>query len=161
MILSKATGYGIRALAHLAHREPGHPCGLRELAEALRIPPVYLCKILRELRRHRLVQTTKGIHGGYALARAPEEITLWDVFQLLEPDPDLDGCILGRGLCQPDSPCILHSDWERLRDGFVSFLQQRTISDLSQSKPVPLAENFEERAQHNTRTDMVLSENHH
>ncbi|HMX29573.1 MAG TPA: Rrf2 family transcriptional regulator [Blastocatellia bacterium] len=69
MIFSKATGYGIRALAYLAKHAGENPCGLREIAEAEQIPPLYLSKVLGDLRRQRLVRSTKGIHGGYVLAR--------------------------------------------------------------------------------------------
>ena len=90
MIFSKATGYGIRALAFLASQPTHGLCGLSEIAGHEKIPPVYLRKILGELRRHRLLRSVKGIHGGYELARPPESITLWDVFRVLEPDPYID-----------------------------------------------------------------------
>src|ERR1051326_356770 len=142
MIFSKATGYGIRALAYLANQGGGKPCGLREVAEAEQIPPVYLRKILGVLRRHRYVRSTKGIHGGYELAGSPQAITLWDVFQLLEPEPDLDMCILGHGVCNPSAACALHEDWQQLRQQLVRLLQTRTISQVAasascQSKLVP------------------------
>jgi Rrf2 family protein len=141
MIFSKATGYGIRALAYLANPEASRPCGLREIAEAERIPPVFLRKILGELRRHRLVRSTKGIHGGYELAWSPQAITLWDVFQLLEPEPDLDMCILGQGLCNSGAACPLHEDWQCVRQQLVRLLQTKTISNIAasaaQSKFIP------------------------
>ena len=136
MIFSKATGYGIRALAYLANQNVGRPCGLREIAEAEQIPPVYLRKILGALRRHRLVRSTKGIHGGYALASPPQAITLWNVFQLLEPEPDLDQCILGygeNGACDPDAPCPLHDDWQSVRQELMELLQTKTISQVAAS----------------------------
>jgi Rrf2 family protein len=72
MVFSKATGYGIRALAYLARHFGEPPCGLREIAEAEQMPPLYLSKVLSDLRRQRLVRSTKGIHGGYALAQPPQ-----------------------------------------------------------------------------------------
>jgi len=111
MIFSKATGYGIRALAYLAKHAGENPCGLREIAEAEQIPPLYLSKVLGDLRRQRLVRSTKGIHGGYVLAQQPQEISLLDVFRILEPDPYLDTCILGHGVCNVDN-CLR---WSRFR----------------------------------------------
>jgi Rrf2 family protein len=133
MIFSKATGYGIRALAYLAgHSETGL-CGLQEIAEHEHIPPVYLRKVLGELRRHRLLRSVKGIHGGYELARPAETITLWEVFRVLEPDPYLDACILGRGQCDPESSCALHEDWQNVRNGLVGLLETKTISEIAAS----------------------------
>ena len=134
MIFSKATGYGIRALIYLARHSDSGLCGLQEIADSEHIPPVYLRKVLGELRRHRLLRSTKGIHGGYQLARSPQEITLWEVFRVLEPDPYLDACILGRGPCDQEASCALHEDWQKVRRVLVSLLQTRTISEVAASE---------------------------
>ncbi len=131
MVFSKGTGYGIRALAYLARYSGNEPCGLRKIAEAEQIPPLYLSKVLSDLRRHRLVRSTKGIHGGYELARPPEEISLWEVFRILEPDPYLDTCILGHGICEPGDACPLHADWHQVRLELLTFLENRTILNVA------------------------------
>jgi Rrf2 family protein len=131
MIFSKATGYGIRALAYLARQPRSGLCGLQEIAESEKIPPVYLRKILGELRRHRLLRSVKGIHGGYELARPARAITLWEVFRVLEPDPYLDNCVLGRGQCGADPVCALHEDWQRVRRELVRLLQEKTIAHVA------------------------------
>ena len=130
MIFSKATGYGIRALAYLAKHPDTRLCGLHEIADHEHIPPVYLRKILGELRRHRLLHSVKGIHGGYELARPAQTITLWDVFRVLEPDPYLDACILGQGQCNHEASCALHEDWQKVRNELVALLQTKTISEI-------------------------------
>ena len=130
MIFSKATGYGILALAYLASQPRNKLCGLEEIAGHEQIPPIYLRKVLGELRRHRLLRSVKGIHGGYELARPPEAITVWEVVRLLEADPDLDLCILGRGVCEPAAACVLHEDWRRVREEWVSLLRSKTLSEI-------------------------------
>lgn len=130
MIFSKATSYGIRALAYIAS-QPERLCGLQEIAEHEAIPPAYLRKILGELRRHRLLRSVKGIHGGYELGRLPETITLWEVFTVLEPDPYMDTCILGNKDCAPESSCAFHEDWSKVRKDLVSLLETRTISEAA------------------------------
>ena len=132
MIFSKTTAYGIRALAYLANHQDG-PCGLQQIVEHEKVPPLYLRKVLGELRRHRLLRSSKGIHGGYELARPPETITLWDVFRILEPDPYLDVCILGQGQCNHEPLCALHEDWQRVRRDLVGLLQSKTISEVAAS----------------------------
>jgi Rrf2 family protein len=131
MIFSKATGYGIRALAYMASRANGAVLGLQEIAEHEHIPPLYLRKILGELRRHRLLRSLKGIHGGYELARPPSDITLWEVFSVLEPDPYFDACILGKGPCDPDSACVLHEEWQKVRKQLVDMLKAKTIAEIA------------------------------
>ena len=131
MIFSKATSYGIRALAYMASQPEQRLLGLQEIAAHEDIPPAYLRKILGELRRHRLLRSVKGIHGGYELGRSPEEITLWEVFKVLEPDPYMDTCILGNKQCGPESACAFHNDWSRVREDLVSLLETRTIQEAA------------------------------
>lgn len=131
MIFSKATGYGIRALAYMASQPDNRLCGLQEIAAHENIPPAYLRKVLGELRRHRFLRSVKGIHGGYELGRAPEEITLWDVFSVVEPDPYMDMCILRNVVCTPDCSCAFHDDWQKVREEIVELLQQRTIAEAA------------------------------
>lgn len=129
-MISKTTAYGIRALAYLANH-PNRPCGLQEIVEHEKIPPVYLRKVLGELRRHRLLRSRKGIHGGYELARPPELITLWEVFRVLDPDPYLDMCILGYERSTHEPICALHEEWQKVRQNVIKLLKSKTISEVA------------------------------
>ncbi|MBK9215988.1 MAG: Rrf2 family transcriptional regulator [Chloracidobacterium sp.] len=131
MILSKTTGYGVKALAYLAGKDDASVCGLQEIAETEAIPPIYLRKVLGELRRHRLLRSIKGVHGGYALSRKPETITVWQVNQILAPDPYFDECILGLGLCQPGEACGLHEKWQKIREDYIDLLETTTIAQIA------------------------------
>ena len=133
MIFSKATGYGIRALAYIASQPEHRLCGLQEIADHEEIPQAYLRKVLGELRRHRLLRSVKGIHGGYELTRSPETISLWEVFSVLEPDPYMDTCLLKNKVCTPESTCAFHDDWQMIRKELVTLLQTRTISEAAAS----------------------------
>jgi len=134
MILSKTTGYGVMALAYLAGKEVSMVCGLQEIAETECIPPIYLRKILGELRRHRILRSIKGIHGGYSLARLPDTITVWEVNQILAPDPYLDDCILGSDLCTSADSCVLHDRWQRIRRDYVELLKTTTMAHIARSR---------------------------
>ncbi len=133
MILSKTTGYGVKALTYLAGKDDSVVCGLHEIADTESIPPIYLRKILGELRRHRLLRSTKGVHGGYALSRKPETITVWEVNQILAPDPYFDECILGLGLCRPAEACALHEKWQEIRKDYIALLETTTIAQIADS----------------------------
>jgi Rrf2 family protein len=130
MIFSKATGYGIRALAYLARQNDVGLCGLNEIASSERIPPVYLRKLLGELRRHRIVESVKGVHGGYLLARKPQQITFWDVFLLLDHDPYLDECLLC-GSRDDNQRCSFCGEWKRIREELIGSLKRNTIADYA------------------------------
>lgn len=131
MAFSKTTGYGIRALAYLANHTGARRRELQEIADHEGIPPVYLRKVLGALRRQRLLRSVKGIHGGYELARPPETITLWEVFQILDPEPfRFDQCLLGHGLCEDRPPCPLCGEWQTLNRQIESLLRTKTIAGM-------------------------------
>ncbi len=131
MVFSKATGYGIRALSYMARRGgDARLCGLGEIASSEKIPPDYLRKLLGELRRHRLVRSVKGVHGGYLLAQEPQNITLWDVFRALDHDPYLDECILC-GARGENPACSFCPEWRRICNELVATLKHQTIADFA------------------------------
>lgn len=131
MVFSKGTGYGIRALAYLARQTDLRLCGLNEIAVGENIPPEFLRKLLGELRRHRIVQSVKGVHGGYLLGRNPTLITLWDVFNVLDQDPYLDECILCHSRDETPS-CPFCSEWKRIREDLAKHLKGTTIADFAE-----------------------------
>lgn len=130
MVFSKGTGYGIRALAYLARQTDLRQCGVNEIASSEHIPPVYLRKLLAELRRHRIVRSIKGVHGGYLLAQAPKDISLWDVFSVLDQNPYLDECILCSSRDENPS-CPFCGKWKRIREDLASLLRSTTIADFA------------------------------
>jgi Rrf2 family protein len=158
MILSKTTTYGIRALAYLATRR-GCVCSLQEIAHQAAVPPIYLGKILNELRRSRIVASVRGIHGGYKLERPPEEISLLDVFFILDPNPYMDTCVLGLGLCHPENACSLHGDWQGIKQQVLDFLKSRTISQIAIPRVDSSAERPAAASQHEDIEALCISEN--
>jgi Rrf2 family protein len=80
--LTKRTEYGLIALVHLVDRE-GEYVSVREICERYPVPRRLLAEVLKELGRAELVASHRGSTGGYALARAPEDITLSEVVTAL------------------------------------------------------------------------------
>ncbi len=119
-------------MTYLARQNGYRVCGLSEIAESGKMPPVYLRKLLGELRRNRIIESIKGVNGGYALAQSPQEITLWDVFRVLDHDPYMDECILCRSR-DGNSACPFCGEWKRIRDELIHLLQTKTIADFAES----------------------------
>jgi Rrf2 family protein len=86
MRLSRTVGYAIVALAELANAPPGSVVPSRKLAEAGSIPDRFLLQILRSLVSCGVLRSTRGVVGGYTLARCLDEISLLEVIEALE-DP--------------------------------------------------------------------------
>ena len=84
MIVSAKTEYACIAVLELATRhDSGEPVRIREIADAHGIPSRFLVQILQQLKGAGYVQSIRGASGGYRLALAPEEISVWDVVQLV------------------------------------------------------------------------------
>lgn len=84
MKLSHTVSYAVQAALQLARVEPSTPVPCSRLAAEGKMPERFLLQILRNLVTHGILQSTRGVDGGYALARPPAEISLLDVIEAIE-----------------------------------------------------------------------------
>lgn len=133
-MLSRPCTYAIRALTYLATQPPGKLSGSREIADHEEIPNSFLCKILLELRRKRLLRSYKGIGGGYELALPPDKINLLMIVRSIEGELAFTECILEDRQCSTRARCALHASWAEMRNQFVHFLETQTLADLIQTR---------------------------
>jgi len=137
-MFSITSEYALRALVALAGTGAGTTMQARELASETKVPESYLYKILSTLRRLGVLEGSRGIRGGYSLARPAETIRLIDVVSQFEVVPPADQCLLGReGGCDDEDPCSAHDDWQRVRKVYEEFLTSRTIADLARGPRRP------------------------
>ncbi|HEX5269230.1 MAG TPA: Rrf2 family transcriptional regulator [Gemmataceae bacterium] len=90
MKLSHASRYAVAALAYLARHKPAGLVASRTIATAEGLPERHLLKCIKPLVRSGVLRSQKGPYGGYALARAPKDVSLLDVVEAV------DGPLLGR-----------------------------------------------------------------
>ena len=125
-------------MVELGRQTAEQPTSLKALADAEGLPLAYLEQVVARLRKAGLVMSARGAHGGYWLARAAEEITMFEVVQALEGVIAPMDCILGehseRVLCshEPDSGhgCATKLLWTRVQGGIVRSLQTTTLAEL-------------------------------
>jgi len=125
--------YGLRCLLELA-RHDSAPRTIHQIALAEGLSPDYAAKLLRELRRGGLVESTRGAAGGYRLAREARTITAWDAIATLGGSlfpANFCECHPGReARCVRSSDCALRAIW-RAADGAVrTVLSGVTLADL-------------------------------
>ena len=96
--LSTKGRYGVRAMVDLAKRFGEGPVLVRSIAERQEISGKYLHALLASLKSAKLVRSVRGSGGGYALARAPEEIMLNEILEALEGPFSLVDCVLECGI---------------------------------------------------------------
>jgi Rrf2 family cysteine metabolism transcriptional repressor len=84
LVITTKSPYAVRALAELARRGGGAPVPIGEIARARDIPVQFLEGLFATLRRAGLLQSQRGVKGGYTFARPPAEMTVLEVVELLE-----------------------------------------------------------------------------
>ena len=84
LVITTKSPYAVRALAELARRGNAAPVPIGEIARARDIPVQFLEGLFATLRRAGVLQSQRGVKGGYSFARPPAEITVLEVVELLE-----------------------------------------------------------------------------
>jgi Rrf2 family cysteine metabolism transcriptional repressor len=138
MMFSTKAEYGVRIMAHLAAHNGASPVSLSAIADAEGLPLAYLEHLVQRLRRAELVESRRGAHGGYTLARPAEEITMAQVVEALEGDiapiecitAQEDGTIVCAREAQLDRVCPTKVLWTRVQGSIVRTLQDITLSEL-------------------------------
>ncbi len=134
MKVSTRVHYGLRAMTELAHSYgEGRLVSISEIARMECLPVAYLEQLVGELRRAGLVEGTRGVHGGYRLARSPAEITVGDVYRVLEGEIAPVECTAEDylpGACSVESMCMSRSIWGRVQAAILAVLDATTLDDL-------------------------------
>jgi Rrf2 family transcriptional regulator, iron-sulfur cluster assembly transcription factor len=129
-MLTKTGLHAVRALVALARLPAGAYAGAAKIAQEIDAPPNYLSKLLKALARQGVVESQKGLGGGFRLARDPQAITLLEVVEPIEHVSRWTGCILGRPECSDAEPCAIHTRWKAVRDAYLHMLRRTTIAEL-------------------------------
>lgn len=129
----------MRAMVSLAREFGNGPLALSHIAHDSAVPAAYLEQLLGTLRRSGLIISTRGAHGGYALARAPHEVLIGEIYRVLEGPVAPMECVSEvepEELCPLIDGCATRVVWLKVRDSIVEVLDSTTLADLlNQSKP--------------------------
>jgi Rrf2 family protein len=107
---------------------------LKDIAKEEEISEKYLSQIVIPLRRAGLISASRGVHGGYTLARPPREITAKEVVEVLEGDLDLIECVREQDACNRAEGCASRGLWEGLSRKITEYLNSVNLSDLLKIK---------------------------
>jgi Rrf2 family transcriptional regulator, cysteine metabolism repressor len=137
MLFSTKAEYGIRLMVELGRTADSAPVSLSSVADAELLPLSYLEHLVAKLREAGLVSSTRGAHGGYQLARPPEEIEMLDVVQALEGPIAPMECFHeereGKVLCSHETDggaCATKVLWTRVQGGVTKALSGTTLAEL-------------------------------
>ena len=135
-MLSNTCKYALRALIYLGkNSEQDYRIGIKKISEDLGLSSPFLGKILQNLVKQKLLVSTKGPNGGFALGKKPDQITLWDIVAKVDGEEFFTNCLITLEPCKTHDPsrplCPIHSQYDKLRKEITSFYKETTLAIIS------------------------------
>jgi len=129
MLITRETDYAVRTVIYLA-REGDRIANVTEVAHAMHIPKSFLAKILQRLTKNNILVSTRGVKGGFRLARKPTEISLFDIMMSIQGAATINLCVIDSKKCRLSTTCSVHPVWVDIRKEVEKRLQKHTIAAL-------------------------------
>jgi Rrf2 family protein len=135
-MLTRKGKYGLKAMILLARERGAGPILIGDLAEMEAIPKKFLENILLVLKHRGLVHSRKGPHGGYQLAREPEQISVGDIVRALDGPLALVSCVSQTAYapceeCVTEQDCAVRRVFQQVRDETARILDGTTLAEAA------------------------------
>lgn len=134
--MSKLADYGLVLMTHfLRQRSRRENLSARQMAHETGLPLPMVSKVLKALTREGLLLSHRGVSGGYALSRDPEEISISDVLSAMEGPIAMTECLETDGDCKQESVCPVRTNWERINFAVRDVLDAISLADMVEPLP--------------------------
>ena len=130
MKLSTRVRYGLRFMIELATHYGKGSLNLKDVAKSQDISDKYLSQIVIDLKSSHLIDGFRGAHGGYVLARPPQEVSVYDLVVALEGELSLVDCVRNPAACNRVTSCVGNEVWAKLGQTMTDTLESMTLADL-------------------------------
>ena len=132
MKLTTKGRYAVMALADLAKFNNGDPVPLRDISLRQGISLLYLEQLFSKLKKNNIVQSIRGVSGGYILTTKPDQIKLSNIFSAVHEEVKTVQCKKEskKGCNGKSSKCITHDLWDELEKHINNFFEQKNLKDL-------------------------------
>ena len=130
MRLTTKGRFAVTAMIDLGLRQNSGPVTLAAISQRQQISLSYLEQLFGKLRRHELVESTRGPGGGYTLARSPTEITVADIILSVDEPLDATQCGGKENCLGEGARCMTHDLWASLNVRMVEFLDSVSLQKL-------------------------------
>jgi len=129
MLVTRETDYAVRCVLYLA-KDKDSFSNVTEISKAMHIPKTFLAKILQRLVRRGIVESIRGMNGGFRLAKKLDKISLLDVMEAIQGCAVINICAVDSKLCSMSSRCAVHPIWVEIRREVEQRLKKETIDRL-------------------------------
>ena len=130
MKLSTKCRYGLRAVLDIARKYGKSPAKRKDIAKKEGISSSYLENILLVLRNHKIVETTRGVNGGYVLSRPPSAISTYEIVDALEGPLSLVDCVDDPQGCEKSGRCVTRTVWCEAAKAVREVLKKISLQEL-------------------------------
>jgi Rrf2 family cysteine metabolism transcriptional repressor len=133
MRVSSRAHYSLRMMTEFAKTYGSGPVSLAEVARVEHLPLAYLEQLAGQLRRAGLLESTRGVHGGYSLTRSPETISVLDILSVVEGSVAPVECLgpeYAAGSCVRDGDCASRSLWGRLKTSIEDVMRATSLAEM-------------------------------
>ena len=132
MKLSSKGRYAVMALADLAKFDRNEPVSLRDISLRQGISLDYLEQLFLKLKKNNIVNSVRGIKGGYILSKEASNIKISDIFFAVDEKVKTIGCEKHskKGCNGKTAKCITHDLWDELEDYINNFFEKKSLRDL-------------------------------
>lgn len=137
--VSEAVALALHSTSILAEYDGGKLLSNQELAKMQHASKNHLSKVLQRLVRVGIVSSTRGPGGGFKLAKAPEDITLLEVYEAIEGSMDVTGCLFEKPVCT-GGVCLLGNLINDLEKQTKDYLGKTTMKDVVKTFHIDLPE---------------------
>lgn len=129
MQITRKTDYAIRAVRAL-YKVDGRIANAKTIAEMEQIPLNFLLNIMQVLSKERIVETHRGVGGGYSLLADPKEITINSIVEIFEGPFKLNECTVNNCSCYNSPECKVRDEFVRIEEIIKQELQRKTLHDI-------------------------------
>ncbi len=130
MKLSTRGRYSTRLMLELGLRFGQGPVLLKDISKKQEISLKYLGQLIIPLKIAGLIKSTRGSHGGYFLAKAPEDIKLSQILRAVEGNLAFTECVDSPDICYRSGRCVAHDIWEDASKQFNDMLNSISLADM-------------------------------
>ena len=134
MVITRATEYAVRAIIFLAQQPKDGIVLKKDICRTQEVTPAFLTKIFQPLIKAGIVNSQRGVGGGFLLAKDPSEVTMLDILEAEEGKLKLNHCLVDADFCQRDAYCSAHVVWHDAQQEMAEVLKRYSIADLVQQE---------------------------
>ena len=127
--VSRLTDYATVVMTCIA-AHPDDVLSTAQIAEEAHLELPTVSKLLKSLGHAGLVESFRGVNGGYRLARPASDISVADIVEAMEGPLGMTECSMSEGHCEREKQCGVRGSWQRINNVLDNALRSMSLADM-------------------------------